>query len=112
MSDSPSLSHRVVLSEQEWIAARRELLTQEKALTRSQDRVVAARRALPWLKIQKQYSFDTPTGQVSLADLFDGRSQLIVKHFMWTSESEICVGCSFEMDHIEGALKHLPQRDR
>src|SRR5688500_3868297 len=108
MSDSPSLSHRVVLSAQEWIAARRELHTQEKALTRSQDRVVAARRALPWLKIQKQYSFDTPTGQVSLADLFDGRSQLIVKHFMWTSESEICVGCSFEMDHIEGALKHLP----
>lgn len=111
MSASISLPHRTVQSEQEWIAARRDLLAREKELTRHQDRVVAARRELPWLKVEKQYLFDTPSGKVSLSELFDNRSQLIVKHYMLSPERDICVGCSFEMDHIEGALKHLPHRD-
>jgi predicted dithiol-disulfide oxidoreductase (DUF899 family) len=111
MSASISLPYRTVQSEQDWIAARRELLAKEKELTRHQDRVVAARRELPWLKVEKEYLFDTPSGKVSLSELFDNRSQLIVKHYMLSPERDICVGCSFEMDHIEGALKHLPHRD-
>ena len=111
MSDLTSLTHHPVVPEQEWIAARRQLLAKEKELTRQQDLISAARRDLPWLKVEKHYIFETPSGTVSLADLFEGRSQLIVKHFMLSPGRELCVGCSFEMDHIEGALLHLPQRD-
>lgn len=111
MSSSSSFTHRPIVTEQEWITARRLLLAKEKELTRHQDRISAARRALPWVKVDKSYSFDSSDGEVSLADLFDGRSQLIVKHFMLSPGRDICVGCSFEMDHIEGALMHLPQRD-
>lgn len=111
MSASISSSHHPVLSQQEWIAARRRLLIKEKELTRQQDRLAAERRELPWMKVEKPYFFDTPAGKVSLAELFDGRSQLIVKHYMLAPGRDICVGCSFEMDHIEGALIHLPHRD-
>jgi predicted dithiol-disulfide oxidoreductase (DUF899 family) len=111
MSDLTTLVHHPVVSEAEWIASRRQLLANEKELTRQQDRISAARRDLPWMKVTKQYVFDTPKGEVSLADLFAGRSQLIVKHFMLSAGRELCPGCSFEMDHIEGALLHLPQRD-
>ena len=100
-----------IVPEKEWIAARRELLIKEKELTHQQERIAAARRALPWIKVEKEYWFDTPDGKVSLADLFDGRSQLIVKHNMLNPAHDVCVGCSFEMDHIEGALVHLPHRD-
>lgn len=100
-----------VASEEQWIAARRELLAREKELTRHHDAVVAQRRELPWLKVSKQYFFDTPNGKVSLADLFDGRSQLIVKHNMLNPAHDVCIGCSIEMDHIEPALMHLPHRD-
>jgi predicted dithiol-disulfide oxidoreductase (DUF899 family) len=99
------------VSEQEWIAARRELLVKEKELTRHQERIAATRRELPWRKVEKQYLFDTPDGKVSLADLFDGRSQLIVKHNMLNPKHDVCAGCAFEMDHIEGTLVHLPHRD-
>jgi len=72
----------------------------------------AERRELPWVKIEKLYVFDGPSGKETLSDLFDGRSQLVVKHFMlgrgW---KEGCVGCSFEVDHIEGALVHLEHHD-
>jgi predicted dithiol-disulfide oxidoreductase (DUF899 family) len=111
MSSSSSFTHRPIVTEQEWITARRLLLAKEKELTRHQDRISAARRALPWVRVDKSYSFDSSDGKVSLADLFAGRSQLIVKHFMLSPGRDICVGCSFEMDHIEGALMHLPQRD-
>lgn len=112
MSNSSSpLVHRPIVSEQEWLTARRELLAKEKELTRHQDRITAARREMPWLKVEKSYVFDTAQGKVTLAELFDGRSQLIVKHFMLSPGRDICVGCSFEMDHIEGALLHLPHRD-
>ena len=110
VSTVPS-TRRPVVSEEQWIAARRELLAREKDLTRQQDAIVAQRRELPWLKVTKQYFFDTPEGRVSLADLFDGRSQLIVKHNMLNPAHDVCIGCSLEMDHIEGALQHLPHRD-
>ena len=108
---SKPFAHQPIVSQQEWIEARRRLLEQEKELTRQQDRITAARRKLPWLKIEKQYFFDTPDGKVGLAELFEARSQLIVKHYMLSPGRDICVGCSFEMDHIEGALVHLPHRD-
>src|SRR5690348_9987254 len=105
------LQHKVV-SQEEWLEARRELLRKEKALTRQRDAVAQERRALPWLRVEKDYVFDGPNGPETLADLFAGRSQLIIKHFMLGPDwNEGCVGCSFHADHIDGALMHLPQRD-
>jgi len=101
-----------IVSHDEWLAARKQLLAKEKELTRLRDQLAAERRALPWVKIEKPYVFDGPDGKETLADLFGGRSQLIIKHFMlgpgW---KEGCVGCSFELDHINGILVHLEQRD-
>ena len=95
------MQHQIVTHDQ-WIAARKELLAREKEFTRLRDQLSAERRALPWVKVEKTYVFDGPDGKETLADLFGGRSQLIVKHFMlgpgW---SEGCVGCSFEIDHVE-----------
>jgi predicted dithiol-disulfide oxidoreductase (DUF899 family) len=103
--------HKIV-SRDEWIIARKAHLQREKQLTRLRDELAAERRALPWVRIEKDYVFETPEGQRRLADLFDGKSQLIVNHFMlgpgWR---EGCVGCSFGADHVEGALLHLAQRD-
>ena len=105
------MTHRVV-SHDEWIAARKAHLAREKELTRLRDQLNAERRELPWVKVDKPYVFDTPNGRKTLADLFDGRSQLIVHHFMlgpgWKAG---CVGCSFSADHIEGALVHLEHHD-
>ena len=103
--------HRVV-SRDEWLAARKALLVKEKEFTRLRDQLSAERRELPWIKVAKTYIFDGPNGRETLADLFGGRSQLIVKHFMLGPEwSEGCVGCSFEVDHVEGALPHLEHHD-
>jgi len=106
------MTQHQIVTRDEWLAARKELLVKEKAFTRLRDRLGAERRTLPWVKVEKQYVFDGPDGQETLAGLFGGRSQLIVKHFMlgpgW---SEGCVGCSFEMDHVDGILVHLAQRD-
>jgi len=105
------MQHRIV-SRDEWLSARKELLAKEKEFTRLRDRLSSERRNLPWVKVAKQYVFDGPNGKETLADLFNGRSQLIVKHFMlgpgWT---EGCIGCSFELDHIDGILVHLAHRD-
>jgi predicted dithiol-disulfide oxidoreductase (DUF899 family) len=105
------MNNRVVTRE-EWLAARKAHLVKEKELTRLRDQLSAERRQLPWVKIEKPYVFDGPTGKEALADLFDGRSQLMIKHFMlgpgW---KEGCVGCSFEVDHIDGALVHLEHHD-
>jgi predicted dithiol-disulfide oxidoreductase (DUF899 family) len=111
VSAATPLPRNRVVSWQEWIAARCELLAQEKELIRHQEQIAAARRASPWVKVEKPYFFDTPNGKVSLADLFDGRSQLIAKHNTLNPKHGVCTGCSFEMDHIEGALAHLPYRD-
>jgi predicted dithiol-disulfide oxidoreductase (DUF899 family) len=100
------------VSRQEWIAARKGLLAKEKELMRLRDQLAGERRALPWVKIEKEYLFDAPEGKVALADLFDGRSQLFIKHFMMGPGQEAqCVGCSLEVDHIEGILEHLQNHD-
>jgi predicted dithiol-disulfide oxidoreductase (DUF899 family) len=101
-----------IVSREEWLDARKALLAREKELTRLRDQLNAERRALPWVKVEKPYVFDGPDGKATLADLFGGRSQLIVKHFMlgpgW---KEGCIGCSFGADHVDGALPHLEHRD-
>ena len=106
------MMHNRIVTRDEWLAARKAHLAKEKELTRQRDRVNAERRELPWVKVEKPYVFDGPKGKETLADLFDGRSQLIIKHFMlgpgW---QEGCVGCSFEVDHIDGALVHLKHHD-
>ena len=103
--------HQIV-SRDEWLAARKQLLIKEKELTRLRDQLSAERRALPWVKVETPYVFDGPHGKETLADLFDGRSQLIVKHFMFGPDwPEACVGCSFESDHVGGALAHLEHHD-
>jgi predicted dithiol-disulfide oxidoreductase (DUF899 family) len=105
------MQHQAV-SQEEWIAARKQLLAKEKELTRHRDEVNAARRALPWVKIEKAYVFDTPDGKRTLAELFDGRSQLIVQHFMFGPDwQEGCTGCSFGADHIDGPMQHLVHHD-
>src|SRR5262249_10322910 len=87
-------------------------LAKEKALTRLRDQLSAERRNLPWVKVEKPYMFEGPSGRETLADLFDGRSQLIVKHFMFgPGWEEGCVGCSFHSDHMDGALFHLVHHD-
>jgi predicted dithiol-disulfide oxidoreductase (DUF899 family) len=101
-----------VVSEAEWLVARKDLLTREKELTRLRDEVSGHRRELPWVKIEREYVFDGPNGRETLADLFEGRSQLIVYHFMlgpgW---KEGCKSCSYLADHFDGANWHLPHRD-
>jgi len=101
-----------IVPRDEWIAARRDLLIKEKALTRAQDALSAERRRLPMVKVDKAYVFETPGGRRTLAELFDGKSQLMVYHFMmgldWT---EGCASCSFLADHIDGSVVHLAHRD-
>jgi predicted dithiol-disulfide oxidoreductase (DUF899 family) len=101
-----------IVSRTEWLAARKELLVKEKELTLLRDQLSTERRNLPWVKVEKNYVFDTPQGRQTLSDLFDGRSQLIVDHFMFgPGWKEGCVGCSFTADHVEGALVHLEHHD-
>jgi predicted dithiol-disulfide oxidoreductase (DUF899 family) len=105
MSD-PQLTTR-----EQWLVARRELLEQEKALTRHRDEVNAARRRLPMVEITKDYAFEGPQGEVGLIDLFDGRSQLLIFHLMFEPDAdEACPSCTFWMDNW-GHLEHLHARD-
>ena len=102
--------HRVV-SREEWIAARRQHLAREKEFTRLRDELSRERRELPWHKVDKPYAFDGPGGHESLADLFAGRSQLIVQHFMFDpSWEEGCKSCSFWVDNFDGIVVHLTPR--
>ena len=101
-----------IVSREEWVAARKELLAREKEFTHQFDKLNAERRALPWVKVDKEYTFDTPTGRKTLAQLFDGRSQLVVYHFMLAPGRKAgCVGCSFLADHVDGANLHLANHD-
>ncbi len=101
-----------VVSQAEWIAARRALLAREKAHMREGDALAAARRALPWVKVEKDYVFDTTDGPRSLAELFDGRRQLIVHHLMYAPDwNAACPGCSFQAEHIDGPAPHLDRHD-
>jgi len=103
--------HKVVSKEQ-WIEARKVHLAKEKEVTRLRDELSQQRRELPWVKVEKDYVFDGPEGKVHLADLFDGRSQLIVYHFMFDPEwSQGCKSCSFIADHYNPAIIHLNHRD-
>jgi len=103
--------HRVV-SREEWIEARKAHLAHEKEYTRARDRLSEERRALPWVSVDKAYWFDGPNGQVTLADLFKGRSQLVVQHFMFAPDwIEGCKSCSFWADGFERMIPHLAARD-
>lgn len=101
-----------VATRDQWLTARKALLAREKELTRLRDELSAERRSLPRVEIDKRYVFEGPDGREALADLFAGRSQLMIYHFMfdpaWT---EGCPSCSFVMDHIDGAIPHLAARD-
>jgi predicted dithiol-disulfide oxidoreductase (DUF899 family) len=101
-----------VVSREQWLAARKTLLAQEKEFNRLRDELGRRRRELPWEKVDKQYVFDGPSGRETLAELFGRRSQLIVYHFMFAPEDEEgCPHCSFWADHFDGADIHLPHRD-
>ena len=106
-----TVNHPVV-SRDRWIAERKTLLAREKELTRLRDQIARERRALPWVRIEKNYVFDTPEGRRTLADLFEGRRQLLVQHFMFGPGWEQgCPSCSFMADHIDGMNVHLAHRD-
>jgi len=111
MSTTATRQHKVV-SQEEWHTARKVLLQKEKEFTRERDALAAERRALPWIKVEKDYVFDAPDGKKTLADLFDGRSQLLVYHLMFAPDWDAaCLGCSYVSDHFDGALQHLANRD-
>ena len=102
----------VARSKDEWLAARKKLLAKEKELTRLRDALSVERRALPWLRVEKQYLFDTPAGRKSLADLFEGRTQLAIYHFMFAPEwDEGCKSCSFWAESFDHIPIHLAHRD-
>jgi predicted dithiol-disulfide oxidoreductase (DUF899 family) len=101
-----------VVSHEEWLKARLELLAAEKELTRQRDALTRRRMAMPWERVEKSYGFEGPNGALSLADLFDGRSQLIVYHFMLGPDwEEGCKSCSFWADNFNGIPIHLNHRD-
>ena len=105
------MQHEVV-SREEWLERRVELLDQEKALTRLRDLVTAERLRLPWVRVEKEYVFDGPNGKLSLSDLFRGRSQLYIKHFMMAPGAQHqCVGCSLAVDHMTDIVPHLENHD-
>ena len=106
------MSAHPVVSHDEWVKARQRFLVREKAFTRERDAVSRERRELPWEKVEKEYVFDGPRGKETLADLFAGKSQLIVYHFMLGPEwSEGCKSCSFLADNYDGIGVHLAHRD-
>ncbi len=103
--------HKIV-SQEDWLAARKALLAREKEFTRARDALSAERRQLPWVRVGKDYVFDGPDGRETLADLFAGRGQLIVYHFMFGPDwEEGCPSCSYLADHFDGAIVHLNHRD-
>jgi len=111
-SSTLGVGHPNVVSHVEWLAARREFLAKEKEFTRLRDELSRQRRALPWEKVEKRYEFDSNNGNVTLADLFAGRSQLIVYHFMFGPGWEQgCPSCSYVADHFDGSTIHLANRD-
>jgi predicted dithiol-disulfide oxidoreductase (DUF899 family) len=111
-TSATELQHPKTVSHEEWLAARRQHLSREKEFTRLRDELSRQRRELPWERVEKDYVFDGPSGRKSLADLFDGRSQLIVYHFMFgPGWKEGCPSCSYLSDHFDGLTVHLANRD-
>jgi predicted dithiol-disulfide oxidoreductase (DUF899 family) len=119
MSTSPNpsapslaLENHPVVTRAAWLEARKALLEKEKSALRAHDALMEERRALPWVKVEKDYAFVTPDGRKTLGELFEGRSQLIIYHFMLGPDwEEGCSGCSFLVDHIDGPLVHLNHHD-
>src|SRR5512139_1042521 len=106
------MTNHNIVSTGEWLARRKQLLDEEKQFTRLREQLAEKRRALPWAKVDKAYVFDGPRGQETLADLFDGRGQLVVYHFMFAPEWDVgCKSCSFWADNFNGITAHLNQRD-
>lgn len=106
------MTHHAIASREDWLRQRLALLEDEKELTRHSDKVAALRRQLPWVRVDKDYVFEGPDGLQPLADLFDGRRQLIVQHFMLAPGWEQgCKSCSYMADHSDGMIPHLEQRD-
>lgn len=111
-AEEPNTANHPVVSQDHWIAERKVLLAREKELTHLRDQIARERRALPWTRVQKNYVFDTPEGPRALADLFEGRRQLLVQHFMFGPDWEQgCKSCSFMADHTDGMNVHLAHRD-
>jgi predicted dithiol-disulfide oxidoreductase (DUF899 family) len=111
MTNNTQIQPKVV-SQEEWLTARKSLFAKEKAITHELDALRSERRQLPWVKVEKPYVFEGPQGKCTLADLFRGRSQLAVYHFMLAPGSDhICSGCSFIADHIDAARQHFEQAD-
>jgi predicted dithiol-disulfide oxidoreductase (DUF899 family) len=103
--------HQIGTREQ-WLTARRELLEREKALTRRSDELARERRQLPWVRVDTSYSFETSDGTKTLAEPFDGRSQLLVYHLMFGPDDSVpCIGCSYTADNLDGAVFHLARHD-
>jgi predicted dithiol-disulfide oxidoreductase (DUF899 family) len=106
------MTEHQVGTREEWLAARKELLEEEKKLTRRSDELARRRRELPWVRVEKEYLFETNEGPKTLAELFDGRSQLLVYHFMLgPNEPEGCPGCTYTADHLDRTVIHLNHRD-
>src|SRR5207249_7652417 len=104
--------NRKVVSPKEWLAARKKLLVKEKKFSKIRDELNLQRRKLPWVKIEKEYVFEGPTGKLTLGDLFNGKSQLIIYHFMFgPGWGEGCAHCSFWADHFDSVNPHNGQRD-
>lgn len=111
LDSGPVLDHKVVTHDQ-WVAARTKLLAREKEFSRRRDELNKLRRALPWERVEKTYEFETPNGTATLSDLFDGRRQLIVYHFMFAPGTKVgCPICSFWAESFDGLTAHLPHRD-
>ena len=106
------MTTHTIVSKDEWVEASKRHLAREKEFTRMRDQLSAERRALPWLRVDKDYAFDGPNGRETLAQLFGNRSQLVVYHFMFAPEWEVgCKSCSFWADNFNGITAHLRQRD-
>src|SRR5690349_17525249 len=107
-----TVANHPIVSRDEWLKARKTHLAAEKAFTRDRDALGAARRNLPWVRLDKSYTFDSPDGTVTLSDLFANRSQLLVYHFMFDPEwTQGCKSCSLVADHFNPSVIHLHHRD-
>lgn len=106
------MAHHAIVSREEWVSARKALLEEEKSFSKARDALAAKRRELPWTMVDKTYEFETEQGPKSLGDLFDGRTQLIVQHFMFGPDwEEGCPSCSFWGDNFDRTVPHLAARD-
>jgi len=105
------VTDHAVVSHEDWLAARSAFLREEKEFTRRRDELSRRRRGLPWEAVEKEYAFDTPSGTRTLAELFDGRSQLVTYHFMFAPDDDPCPHCSFWADNFDPNVVHLNARD-